>query len=108
MKTTTTNTHYSYTFTTGANDRFLNISPQIYAHTGAGNLRMNAWFDNITITCSSAELQKEITVKSSIGANDKILVEQQNGELAEVPYSAFSGASDPTKKLLFAGETMSQ
>lgn len=92
IKTTTSNTHYSKTFTTTANHRFLNISPIIYAHTWTWNLRMNAWFDNITITCASTEIQKEITIKNTINSSDKFIVEYQDWSIGEFTYWNLMGA----------------
>jgi len=55
VKTTTAWTKYSGTFTAGANEKFLQINPRVYGHTGTATLIMDAWFDDITVTAVGSE-----------------------------------------------------
>lgn len=54
--TTTGWTQYTISFTTGATEVLGHFEARIYGHTGAANLIMDAWFDDITITSSTDEL----------------------------------------------------
>lgn len=87
VNTTTTNTHYSVTFTTWANTRYCNISPILYGHMGTWTLLMSAWFDNIVISCPSKELLKTITQKLTLSSEDEVFVENQDWTLSSVKYS---------------------
>lgn len=87
INTTTSNTHYTATFTTWPNTRYCNISPVLYGHMGTGTLLMSAWFDNIVVSCPSKELLKTITQKSSLSAEDEVFIENQDGTLSSVKYS---------------------
>jgi hypothetical protein len=54
IKTTTGWTQYTVSFTSHASARLLDIRPTIYAHQGAGNLIIDAWYDDITFGPATA------------------------------------------------------
>ncbi len=88
VKTTTSETLYTVNFTTNSVQRYVNLQMRIYGHTGAGTLRMAAWFDAITLTTTSKELVKVVTPKSTISSEDSVFVENQDGSLSEIKWSA--------------------
>lgn len=49
IKTTTDWTEYSGTIVTSPTTAFIVVLPQIYGHTGAGTLIMDAWFSDISL-----------------------------------------------------------
>lgn len=54
VKTTTDWTLYTGTFTTAADTVAINVNPRLYGHTGTATLIMDAWFDDIVLTPTTA------------------------------------------------------
>lgn len=61
VQTTTDWTKYSVVWTSNVNARFVNPQLRIYGHTGTGTLIMDAWFDDIVLTPTTAITRPLVT-----------------------------------------------
>ena len=65
IKTTTDWTYYTTTVTTGATARYISVLPWVSGNTGAATLIMDAWFDDITLTPTTATTRTAATGRST-------------------------------------------
>jgi len=72
--------HHKAEFTTSATANYLNISPIIYGHSGAGTLQMKAWLDNIVIYKKSEGVETSYL----LGTSGKILWFNPDGSPAVI------------------------
>ena len=94
VKITTDWTQYTVTFTTTATTRFVSPTMRIYGHQGTGTLIMDAWFDDITLTPTTA------TTRTATTGPYRKTVENlvANGDFEYAP--AFTAATDTSSRFI--------
>ena len=80
VKTTTGWTLYTGTFTTNVGTGAISVDPRIYGHTGTATLIMDAWFDDIVLTPTTA------VTRMAVAQRQNLL--QYSEQLGTAPWSA--------------------
>ena len=96
IKTTTDWTFYTATFTTNATTRSLVILPTISGNTGTGTLIMDAWFDEITFTPTTATTRTALT-------KSRVKIQEDNYSVQWPTLGSGSGAATASADLQTLG-----